>query len=87
VFYAGVERTIDETGDVFFMASPLKALSDYVYVHRKDWNGLKPIVNSLRIEPEEFENVNYDGLELLLGIYKSRRVQRFLKGLRKDLKL
>jgi predicted transcriptional regulator of viral defense system len=87
VFYAGVERMTDETGDVFFMASPLKALSDYVYVHRKDWVGLGPIVNSLRIEREEFENVNYDGFDMLLENYKSRRVQRFLKGLRKDLKL
>ena len=87
VFYTGVERMTDETGDVFFMASPLKALSDYVYVHRKDWTGLEPIVNSLRIEPEEFENVTYDGFDMLLENYKSSRVQRFLKGLRKDLKL
>ena len=86
VFYVGVERMTDETGDVFFMASPLKALSDYVYVHRKDWVGLGPIVNSLRIEREEFENVNYDGFDMLLENYKSRRVQLFLEGLRKDLK-
>ena len=68
------------------MATPLKALSDYVYVNRRDWTGLEPIIKSLRIEPEEFENITSDGFDILLENYKSRRVQRFLKGLRKDLK-
>ncbi|MBN1763798.1 MAG: hypothetical protein JW860_00950 [Sedimentisphaerales bacterium] len=85
VFYSGVARLTDENGDVFFMAMSLKALSDYVYVNRKDWIGLEPIMKSLRIEPEEFESISSDELEMLMNNYKSRRVQRFLKGLRKDL--
>jgi hypothetical protein len=87
VFYAGVERLTEEGGDVFFMAAPLKALSDYVYVNRKEWTGLEPIVNSLRIEPEDFEIVTAGGFEMLMDNYKSRRVRRFLEGLRKDLTL
>jgi len=42
VFYAGVERLTDEAGDAFLMAQPIKALADYVYVHKKDWTGLAP---------------------------------------------
>jgi len=85
VFYAGVDRLKEEGGDAFLMAMPLKAMADYVYVKRKDWTGLGPVVRSLRIEPEEFETVTSVEFELLLEKYKSNRVRRFLEGLRKDL--
>lgn len=85
-FYTGVERLIDDDGDVFFMAWPIKALADYVYVNRKDWSGLKPAVESLRIEPEEFESVRPDDIDTLIDNYKSRRVLKFLKGVRRELK-
>jgi hypothetical protein len=87
IFYAGVERLADEAGNIFLMASPMKALADYVYVHNKDWAELKPAVESLRIEPEEFKAVTSDDIDVLIKNYTSRRVQKFLKGLRKDLKL
>jgi predicted transcriptional regulator of viral defense system len=87
VFYAGVERLTDDEGDVFLMASPIKALADYVYVHKKDWTDLKPAAESLRIEPDEFESVDANDLDALMENYISRRVGKFLKGVRKDLKL
>jgi len=87
VFYTGVERLADEAGNIFLMASPMKALADYVYVNKRDWADLKPAVESLRIEPEEFESVTSDDLDALIENYTSRRVQKFIKGLRKDLKL
>ncbi len=87
VFYAGVDRLTDEAGDAFLMASPIKALADYVYVHNKNWTAIKPAAQSLRIEQEEFESVESDDLEKLIENYTSRRVETFLKGVRKDLKL
>jgi predicted transcriptional regulator of viral defense system len=87
VFYSGVERVTGETGDVFLMATPLKALTDYVYVHKKDWSGLKPVVESLRIEGEEFAAVTSEAIDTLVDNYVSRQVQKFINGLRKDLKL
>jgi predicted transcriptional regulator of viral defense system len=87
VFYTGVERLSDEGGDVFLMATPVKALADYVYVNKKDWAGLKPAVESLRIEAEEFETVTVDDIDALVENYRSRRVRKFIKGLRRDLKL
>lgn len=86
IFYTGVERHIDEAGDVFFIASPVKALADYVYVHKKDWAGLEPAIKSLRIEPEEIESVGSDEMEVLIENYTSRRVRAFLDGVRKDLR-
>jgi predicted transcriptional regulator of viral defense system len=87
VFYTSVERLKDEDGNVFLMAKPIKALADYVYVHKKDWVGLKPVMESMRIEPEEFESVTGDDIDLLIDNYRNRRVQKFIKGVKKDLKL
>ncbi|OGF67688.1 MAG: hypothetical protein A2Y62_11225 [Candidatus Fischerbacteria bacterium RBG_13_37_8] len=87
VFYTGVKRLTDDVGDVFFMAIQMKALADYVYVYKKNWAGLKPALDSLRIEPEEFESVTLDCFDLLIENYTSRRVRKFLNGARKDLKL
>lgn len=85
VFYAGVKRLTDEVGDVFLMAQPIKALADYVYVHKKDWTGLTPAAEDLRIEPDEFESVAAEEIDELIENYTSRRVVRFLKGVRKEL--
>ena len=87
IFYTAVERRTDEEGNVFLMATPFKALADYVYVYKKDWTGLKPVTESLRVEPEEFESVTADDLELVIDNYTNQRVQRFIEGLKKDLKL
>ena len=45
-FFAGVERRVDQDDNVFFMASPAKALADYVYVHRMNWAGIDEVVGS-----------------------------------------
>ena len=87
VFYSEVKRLTDETGNVFFMASPLKALADYVYVHKTDWTGIEPVVSSLRVETEELEQVSRQNIEGLIGNYSNSRVKRFLEGIRKDLYL
>jgi predicted transcriptional regulator of viral defense system len=87
VFYTQVERLTDASGNVFLMATPLKALVDYVYVHKRDWTGIKPAISSLRTEPEELEQVTGDTLEALTRNYSNSRVKRFLEGLRKDLNL
>jgi len=47
-FMVGVER-IEQGRDSFFMASPLKALVDYVYVHKLNWTCMEPLRESLRI--------------------------------------
>jgi predicted transcriptional regulator of viral defense system len=87
VFYAEVKRVMDDTGNVFLMASPLKALADYVYVRKRDWTGMGPVVGSLRIEAEEFEHITRDALEGLINNYANSRVKRFLEGLGKELHL
>ncbi|MBU1924980.1 MAG: hypothetical protein KKB82_03540, partial [Candidatus Omnitrophica bacterium] len=48
VLFFGVNRVESPQGS-FLMASPWKALVDYVYVYKKEWRGIDPIVKSLRV--------------------------------------
>ena len=86
MLYFGVER-IESSGGVFLMASPLKALMDYVYVYKKDWKGIDPVIKSLRIEKENLEHMDSRQLEQSEEEYKNFRVKKFIKGIKKDLKL
>jgi hypothetical protein len=93
VFYTEVTRIEkqDRNGpgfhhtESFLMASPLKALADYVYAHRLDWASAAPVIESLRVDESSLASINLETVERLIDNYSSRRVLRFLKGLRKDL--
>ena len=87
VFYTDVQRLTDESQNVILMASPLKALADYVYIRRKSWTGIAPVVGSLRVESEDFAQVTRDSFDGLITNYANSRVNRFLEGIRKDLNL
>jgi hypothetical protein len=83
--FVEVQRLDAEGGGHFFMASPAKALADYVYAHACAWTSLHPLVESLRIEEEALEAITADTLDQLQANYPSRRVQRFLAGMRKEI--
>lgn len=86
VFYSAVDRITPENGEAFFMATPLKALADYVYIHKENWEGLAPVVESLRVEPDCLKEAGQEGFDRLYKNYNSRRVKKFIKGLKKDLR-
>lgn len=79
-FFHGVQRCNDDNGNVFFMASPAKALVDYLYVHQLHWTGLDDPIGSLRIDEDELARVTTAELEALLDNYSNGRVKRFLTG-------
>lgn len=83
---AAVERVGDESAGAFsFVASPLKAIADYVASRGVDWHGVEPLEESLRIDSENLESLRPDDFNRLEGVYKSRRARVFLAGLRKEL--
>jgi hypothetical protein len=86
-FYAGVERVQLEREGAFFLAGPLKALSDLVYLNGWNWNSAKPVVESLRVDEENLGELKSEDFEEIAGCYRSGRVRKFLAGLRKDLGL
>ena len=85
VFYEGVER-IEKNGFIFLIASPLKAITDYVYTNKLNWVGIQPLIESLRIEKEDLKFELKEINELKAG-YSTARISRFLTGLERDLKL
>ncbi|MDA1140682.1 MAG: type IV toxin-antitoxin system AbiEi family antitoxin domain-containing protein [Planctomycetota bacterium] len=86
--FAGVTRVeAGESREAFFLASPAKALADYVYVHKCDWQSTRPLIESLRIEEESLASLDQESLVLLSANYSSKRVKRFLDGLCAELKL
>ena len=84
-FYADVSRVENESGGTFLLASPLKALADYVYVHKCDWNSARPVVESLRVDEALLAGMEGKAFDALASNYSSLRVRRFLDGLRKEL--
>ncbi len=85
IFFAGVERLVDPSGNVFFMASPVKALADYVYVQKPEWNELADAAESLRIETEDLASVSRDQIDELSEDYSNSRVRRFLDAWKEGL--
>jgi hypothetical protein len=85
-FLAGVRRSSVDGGGAFFLATPLKALADYVYSQRCDWHSAAPVVESLRVEEESLAVLSGELFDEVMSAYKPGRVSRFLAGLRKDLK-
>jgi hypothetical protein len=73
--------------DYYLEAKPLKALADYIYEHNLDWTTLKPLVESLRIEIDDLETLTGNDFDELEGNYESVPVERFLSGIRKELRV
>lgn len=84
IFFAGVLRETTSDGGVFFLASPLKALADYVYVHRPDWDSLESARGKLRIEESELKTVDPAMVDELSGVYREKIVLRFLENVRQE---
>jgi hypothetical protein len=86
-FLAGVRRGSIDDGDAFFLATPLKALADLVYVQRRDWRSAAPVVESLRVEEESLAELTEELFDEVMSAYKPGRVLRFLEGFREELRL
>jgi predicted transcriptional regulator of viral defense system len=76
--FAGVQRLTDKENNTFYMASPAKALADYIYIHKKKWTTLEDASEDLRIEPEELYSIQPAEIDLLATNYSNKRVKQFL---------
>jgi len=82
---AGVEALEVSRNTWAFVATPLRALADAVYLNKNiTWahDGLNFLLESLRIERDDLDNLSFDGLDEILDSLGSLRVQRYLKGLK-----
>jgi predicted transcriptional regulator of viral defense system len=80
--FAGVER-VKEGGVIFLMATPTKALVDYVLAKKLDVKGPNELVESLRIDSEKLGELSQPLVAEIVSTYKSRRAQVLAKTLRR----
>lgn len=85
-FFTGVTRMEEISEEPFLLASPLRALADYVYIKKIDWQGMSYLMDSLRIEIEQLMQINPDHFIEIKRIYRSKRVLNFLDNLKKEIK-
>jgi len=79
-FFIGVLNQQIEDQAVW-IATPLRALIDYVLWHKIDNANLQFLNTSLRIEEEYLNTIKKEDIKSLAPIYKSKRVAQFLKNL------
>lgn len=85
-FLTGVNRIEEMKDEPFLLASPLRALADYIYVKKIGWEGLGFLTDSLRIDIEQLMQIDPNHFSEMKTVYRSARVLRFLDNLKKELK-
>lgn len=82
---AGVEAVAVARNAWAFIASPLRAIADAVYLNKKiTWNrnGLGYLTESLRIEEDDLRALSFEEADEILDSIRSRRVQAYIDGLK-----
>ncbi len=85
-FLTGVSRIEEIQGKPFLLASPLRALTDYVYLKKIAWQGLNYLTDSLRIDKEQLMQIDPEHFIDIKKVYRSKHVLHFLDRLKKELK-
>ncbi len=80
-YFNGVSRN-ESNGKPFFIASPLRALGDYVYEKKIQWNSIDFLLDGLRMEEENLQLLTMDDFVQVLQVYRSKRVLFFLRQLK-----
>ncbi len=82
---AGVEAVAVGHNAWAFIASPLRAIADAIYLNKEiTWghNGLGYLTESLRVEEDDLQSLSFAALDEILDSLRSRRVRTYLKGLK-----
>lgn len=79
-FYFGVQMIV-LNNHIVYIASPLRALMDYVYCHKIKNANAHFLVESLRIEKKNIDAITKKEITVLRGVYRSRYVTTLLKNL------
>ena len=84
-FYTGVTLVKIQDKNVF-IASPLRALMDYVYIHKLTNVNKKYLLENLRIDLELINLIKVKEIKQMMPVYKSNYVKTFLNNLMKESK-
>jgi predicted transcriptional regulator of viral defense system len=84
-FLTGVKREGAEYQS-FLMATPLRALADYVYLRKPEHCDVEFLQQSLRIELETIKTIKTKDIEQMLWVFSTKRVIKFLQQLKQEIK-
>lgn len=84
---AGVVSTEIQKGTWAYVATPLRAIADLIYIRKIDWNahGISFLVDSMRIEEDDLRKIDMSCLQEIVCAIRSRRVRNYLKHLAKEM--
>lgn len=83
-FYTQVSL-VKTSNHPFLIATPWRAICDYIYCYKKNWVTLSPLTNSLRIELSELPTLTPQLIDELIDYYHHSRITRFLTRIKKEL--
>lgn len=83
-FLSGVTRE-EYQGQAFLMATPLRALADYVYDRKIEWTSIDWLLEGLRIEEENLRTLTLADFQQVRSVFHARRVLSFLNGIQREL--
>ena len=67
------------------VAKPIRALMDLACLRKWEWQGLRWLTDSLRIDPDTLRAITSAEIRTLEQVYKHRRVNAFLRELTREL--
>jgi hypothetical protein len=76
-FLVQVDR-VGLEGQAALLARPLRALMDWVCLHKHAWQGLAFLTDGLRIDMEHFQAITPTDINALQHVYKHRHMQVYL---------
>lgn len=79
-FYYGVQM-IEMNNQIIYIASPLRALMDYMYDHKIENANTDFLIKSLRMEESDIAAITRKEITVLKEVYQSRYVTQFLNNL------
>ncbi len=82
--FKGVERIDHGNTNIYFMATPVKALFDYLYLHKEDWTGIEDLAESLRIDRDVLLSFSPDEIQETAANYTHSRIERFARQWTKE---
>lgn len=69
------------------LAKPWKAICDYIYCYKKEWDSLDLLLENLRIAEEDLPTLRYEEMQILMNYYHHKRITTFLKGVQREFKI
>jgi hypothetical protein len=82
-FLEGVERVLFN-GQAALVARPLRALLDRCCLLKLEWTGLDALLDSLRIDPDDWAMLPRDELETLKPVYRHRRMHLVIDAMQQE---